>query len=74
MERTARRESDVILGEARLESEKIIMAAADERKEIQGELVGLRAQRAQLLGEMRGIVETHIRLLNDLEAEAPAAR
>ena len=73
MERTARRESDVILGEARLESEKIIMAAADERKEIQGELVGLRAQRAQLLGEMRGI-ETHIRLLNDLEAEAPAAR
>jgi cell division initiation protein len=74
MERTARRESDVILGEARLESEKIIMAAADERKDIQGELVGLRAQRAQLLGEMRGIIETHIRLLDDLDAAAPAAR
>ena len=50
------------------------MAAADERKAIQAELVGLRSQRAQLLGEMRGIIETHIRLLDDLEAEAPAAR
>ena len=32
MERTARRESDVVLGEARLEAEKIIMAAGDEGK------------------------------------------
>ena len=32
MERTARRESDVVLGEARLEAEKIIMAAGDEAK------------------------------------------
>ena len=74
MQRTARRESDVVLGEARLESEKILMAAADERKDIQGELVRLRSQKAQLLGEMRGIVDTHIRLLDDLESEANAAR
>ena len=74
MQRTARRESDVVLGEARLEAEKILMAAADERKEIQGELVRLRSQKAQLLGEMRGIVDTHIRLLDDLESEANAAR
>ena len=50
------------------------MAAAGERTEIQAELVGLRAQRAQLIGELRGIVETHVRLLDDLEAAAPAAR
>ena len=74
MQRTARRESDVVLGEARLESEKILMAAADERKDIQGELVRLRSQKAQLLGEMRGIVDTHIRLLDDLDSEANAAR
>ena len=74
MERTARRESDVLLGEARLEAEKIMMAAADERKDIQGEIVGMRAQRHQLIGELRAIVETHIRLLDDLESEASAAR
>jgi cell division initiation protein len=74
MQRTARRESDVVLGEARLEAEKILMAAADERKDIQGELVRLRSQKAGLLGEMRGIVETHIRLLDDLDAQANAAR
>ena len=74
MERTSRRESDVLLGEARLEAEKIMMAAADERKEIQGELVGMRAQRHQLIGELRAIVETHIRLLDDLESETSAAR
>ncbi len=74
MQRTARRESDVVLGEARLEGEKILMAAADERKDIQGELVRLRSQKAQMLGEMRGIVDTHIRLLDDLDSEANAAR
>ena len=70
MERTARRESDVVLGEARLEAEKIIMAAGDEKRDIQAELVGLRSQKAQLFGEMRGIIETHIRLLDDLDAES----
>jgi cell division initiation protein len=74
MERTARRESDVVLGEARLDAEKIIMAAGDEKREIQADLVGLRSQKAQLLGEMRGIVEMHIRLLDDLDSEANAAR
>jgi len=74
MQRTARRESDVVLGEARLEAETILMAAADERKDIQGELVRLRSQKAHLLGEMRGIVDTHIRLLDDMESEANAAR
>jgi cell division initiation protein len=74
MERTSRRESDVLLGEARLEAEKIMMSASDERREIQGELVGMRSQRAHLMGELRGIIETHLQMLNDLEREAPAAR
>ena len=73
MERTARRESDVVLGEARLEAEKIIMAAGDEKRDIQAELVGLRSQKAQLFGEMRGIIETHIRLLDDLDSESEDA-
>ena len=73
MERTARRERDVVLGEARLEAEKIIMAAGDEKRDIQAELVGLRSQKAQLFGEMRGIIETHIRLLDDLDAESEDA-
>jgi cell division initiation protein len=74
MGRNARRESDVVLGEARLEAEKIVMAAADERKDIQVELVGMMAQRAKFLGELRGIVDTHTRLLDDLDASVPAAK
>jgi len=74
MERTARREVDVMIGEARLESERIMMAATDERREIQAEIVRIRGQRAQLTAELRAILETHGRLLGDMEQEVPAAR
>lgn len=74
MERTARREVDVMVGEARLESERIMMAATDERREIQAEIVRIRGQRAHLMAELRAILETHGRLLEDLEQEVPAAR
>jgi cell division initiation protein len=74
MERTARREADVLLGEARLESERIMMASVEERREIQGEIIRIRSQRAGLLGEMRAIIDTHARLLQDLEQEASVAK
>ena len=38
MERQARRESDVIVGEARLEAEKILLTASDERRELQADI------------------------------------
>ncbi len=74
MERNTRREADVLLGEARLESERIMMAAVEERREIQAEIIRIRGQRAGLLGELRAILDTHGRMLQDLEREAPAAK
>jgi DivIVA domain-containing protein len=74
MERTARREVDVMVGEARLESERIMMSATDERREIQAEIVRTRGQRAQLRAELRAILETHSQLLEDMTQEIPAAR
>lgn len=74
MERTARREADVIIGEARLEAEKILMTASDERRELQGDIVRLRSGRAKLLADLRAVLDAHHRTLDDLERDQPAAR
>jgi cell division initiation protein len=44
LERKSRRESDLIIGEARLEAQRILMETADERRNLQGELTSLRCQ------------------------------
>jgi cell division initiation protein len=74
MERTARREADVLIGEARLESERILMGVMEERREMQAELVQIRGQRASLFGELRAIIDTHGRLLSDMDPAAPVAK
>ena len=66
MQRGARREADVIVGEARLESEKILMSAADERRDLQGEIVHMRGQRARLLGDMRSVLQTYGQMLDEI--------
>lgn len=67
LERTARREADVLLGEARLEAERLLLAAHDEQRSLSADLVRLRAGRARLSAELRAIVNTHSRLLDELE-------
>ena len=74
MERGARREADVIVGEARLEAELILMAASEERRELQADLVRLRSSRAKLLADLRGVLDSYVRVVSDMEQEAPAAR
>lgn len=74
MERGARREADVIIGEARLEAERILMAASEERRELQADLVRLRSSRAKLLADLRGVLDSYTRVVADMEQEAPAAR
>ena len=66
LQRSARREADVIVGEARLESEKIIIAATEERGSMQAEIIHLRAQRARLLADMRATLETYTAMLDEL--------
>jgi len=67
LERGARREADVLLGEARLEAERVIMAAHDEHRTIQADLVRLRAGRVRLAAELRAVASTHLRLLDEME-------
>ncbi|MEC7946571.1 MAG: DivIVA domain-containing protein [Myxococcota bacterium] len=74
MERGARREADVIVGEARLEAERILMAASEERRELQADLVRLRSGRAKLLADLRGVLDSYARVVAEMEQEAPAAR
>jgi cell division initiation protein len=74
LERGARREADVIVGEARLEAERVLMAAAEERRELQAEIVRLRSNRMRMMAEMRAVVDGYGRMIDDMELEAPAAR
>jgi len=67
MERGARREADVIVGEARLEAERVLMDAAEERTKIERETLELRARRATLMGELRAVVESFGTMVADLE-------
>ena len=67
LERGARREADVLLGEARLEAEKILMVATDEQRSLHEDLMRLRASRARLSAELRAVVNTHARILDDLD-------
>lgn len=70
LERGARREADVLLGEARLEAEKILMVATDEQRALHEDLMRLRASRARLSAELRAVVNTHARILDDLDRAA----
>ena len=67
LKRTARREADVAVGEARLEAERIVMAATDERANLQEAIVRLRSGKAQLIAEMRAVLDTHAKLLEDVD-------
>ncbi|MDP2314149.1 MAG: DivIVA domain-containing protein [Pseudomonadota bacterium] len=69
MENTARREVDVLVGEARLEAERILAAAHEERRAMQEELVHLKSTRLHHLAQMRALVDAHGRMLDAIEAQ-----
>jgi cell division initiation protein len=74
MERNSRREADIIVGEARIEAERILMAVSEERRELQADIVRLRSNRARLHTDLRVVLEGYSRMVDDLGREAPAAR
>ena len=69
MERAARREADVILGEARLEAEKVLQTAAEERRALQAELVRLRSTRIKMVADLRGLIDGYGRMVDAIDAE-----
>lgn len=67
---TARREADLIVGEARLDAQAILSAAHDEHRDLLQEVFRLRGLRAQLFTQLRATLEAQGRLLDDLEESA----
>ena len=70
LERKARRESDLIVGEARLEAQWILMSTADERRNLQGELAQLRAVKAKIVSEIKAVLDAHSRLIQEMTQDS----
>ena len=64
LENNARREADLVIGEARLEAERILASAHDEERKLQDTVVRLKSARLHHIAEMRALVEAHLRLLD----------
>lgn len=64
---SARREADLVVGEARLEAQRILASTSDEHLGLIDEVHRLRGERHRLVAEIRAVLETHRRLLDDLE-------
>ena len=69
LERKARRESDLIVGEARLEAQRILMSTADERRNLQGDLAHLRAMKAKVVSEIQAVLDAHHRLIQEMSQD-----
>lgn len=65
LERRARREADLIIGEARLEAQKILMSTADERRVLQKEIMEMQAQKARMYAEIEAVLSAHSKMLQE---------
>ncbi len=69
MELNARREADLIVGEARLEAEQLLAATRDEERVLQEHLIRLRTSRIHHLAQMRAFLDAQRRILDELDRE-----
>jgi len=69
LERQARRESDLIIGEAQLEAQRILMSISDERRDLQGEIMTLKSMKVRMMAEIQAILSAHGQLLNSMQEE-----
>jgi cell division initiation protein len=70
----AKKEAEVVIAEAELQSEKIVHAAHQKLVQVVDDINELKRQRARFDSELRGLVATHLKLLEvmtPLDAEAP---
>ena len=67
--KAAKKEADIIIGRAELEAERIVEHAQGRLTEVLGEIAELKRQRAQFVGQLRGMLGTHSRLLDVVERD-----
>lgn len=65
----AKKEADIIIGRAELEAEKLLENAQERLTELLSDIAELKRQRAQFLSQVKGVVETHQRLLQIAEED-----
>jgi cell division initiation protein len=70
LENTARREADVLVGEARLEAERLVAAAQDDHRAVQEDVLRLKAARLHHLAQMRALLDAQARMLDELDPRA----
>jgi len=69
----AKKEADIIIGRAELEAEKLLEQAQERLTELLGEISEAKRQRAQFLSQLKGMLDTHHRLL-EIAADEEHAR
>ena len=74
IKKAADKEADIIIGRAELEADKIQEQAATRRTELIAEVSELKRQRAQFLAQLRGLLNTHGKLLDVAEEDVGATR
>jgi cell division initiation protein len=70
----AKKEAEVVIAQAELQSEKIVHAAHQKLVQVVDDINELKRQRARFDSELRGLVATHLKLLEVMtppDAEAP---
>lgn len=67
MESNARREADLLVGEARLEAERILSTAHEEQRSLQESIVRLKSLRLNHISQVRVLLVATERMLEDLD-------
>ena len=60
----ANKEASLIVGQAEIQAEKILQQAHERLTEIITQINDIKKQRAEFQGNLRGMIETHLRLLS----------
>lgn len=69
----AKREAELLMKETELKAERLLEAAHRKLAQVQAEIAELKRQRDLFASKLRGLVKTHLELL-DVEPEKPAAQ
>jgi cell division initiation protein len=74
IKKTAEKEADIIIGRAELEAERVQDAAVKRRSDLLAEIAELKRMRVQLIAQLRGVLGTHMKLVEVAEDEDVAER
>jgi len=69
VEENAKREADLLLGDARLDAQEIMSSAQTEYEDTLAQVTELRGTRHRLVAELRAVIQIHTAMLDDLQSD-----